>query len=114
MMPDCNTESENEVVTRARSLMAAYEGMADMIRLGAYRRGSDPRIDEAIRYYPALEKFLSQGTNENAELDAGYAALSSILEMIGPEDDAIPEGEEPAFGEAREVHAMPEEGEPPL
>jgi len=106
MMPDCNTESENEVVIKARSLMAAYEGMADMIRLGAYRRGSDPRIDEAIRYYPSLEKFLSQGTNENAALDAGYAALSSILEMIGPE------GDDP--GEVREVHAMPEEGEPPV
>jgi flagellum-specific ATP synthase len=112
MMPDCNTESENEVVTRARSLMAAYEGMADMIRLGAYRRGSDPRIDEAIRYYPSLEKFLSQGTNENAELDAGYAALSSILEMIGPEDGSVGD-EEADFGEVREVHAMPEEEEPP-
>jgi flagellum-specific ATP synthase len=78
---------ENEIVVRARSLMASYEGMADMIRLGAYRRGSDPQIDEAIRYYPSLERFLTQGTRENSELTEGYMALSSLLEMIGPEDE---------------------------
>ena len=107
MMPDCNTASENEVVIRARSLMAAYEGMADMIRLGAYRKGSDPKIDEAIRYYPSLEQFLSQGTNENAELEQGYAALSSILEMIGPQDD-----EPMDVGEITEVQAMEDDMDP--
>jgi flagellum-specific ATP synthase len=110
MMPDCNTPGENEIVTRARSLMAAYEGMADMIRLGAYRRGSDPRIDEAIRYYPSLEKFLTQQTNENAELAQSYAALSSILEMIGPDDDAPIDLEN--VGEISEVQAMPDELDP--
>lgn len=90
MMPDCNTAEENQIVTRARALMASYEGMADMIRLGAYRRGSDPQVDEAIRYYPSLEKFLSQDKNENADLEDGYTALSTILEMIGPgEDEAV-------------------------
>jgi flagellum-specific ATP synthase len=35
MMPDCNTDEENRIVTRARALLATYEGMADMIRLVA-------------------------------------------------------------------------------
>jgi flagellum-specific ATP synthase len=104
MMPDCNTASENEIVIRARSILAAYEGMADMIRLGAYRKGSDPRIDEAIRYYPSLEKFLSQGTQENAEIEQGYTALSSILEMIGSDEEEMMDMEE-----VNEVQAMPDD-----
>jgi len=66
-------------VERARQLLARYEDMADMIRLGAYRPGSDPGIDEAIAYYPQLEAFLSQSRQERGELGAGYAALAALL-----------------------------------
>src|SRR3970282_2509651 len=51
--PGCNSDAENALVRRARGLLAAYEDMAELIRLGAYRRGSDPVIDEAIALYPA-------------------------------------------------------------
>ena len=77
--PDCNTDEENAIVERARQMLARYEDMADMIRLGAYRPGSDPAIDEAIAYYPHLEAFLSQGRYEQGELAPGYAALSALL-----------------------------------
>ena len=80
-MPDCNTPDENAVVGRARSLVSAYEDMAEMIRLGAYRRGSDPKTDEAIHYHPALEAFLRQDKNERADLASGYAALAKLFEV---------------------------------
>lgn len=84
MLPDCNTQQENQIVGHARALMASYEEMADMIRLGAYRSGSDAQIDEAIRYYPSLEKFLSQDRNQRSGLEDGYTTLSTILEMVEP------------------------------
>jgi flagellum-specific ATP synthase len=98
MMPDCNTDDENAIVTRARSLMATYEDMADMIRLGAYRPGSDPLVDEAIRYYPSLEEFLKQSKNEATTLADGYAGMAAILGMIGaPVDDSeLTDTDEPA------------------
>ena len=80
-MPDCNTKEENELVQRARGLVATYEEMADMIRLGAYRAGSDPAIDEAIKYRDGLEKFLGQAKGERAEMAAGYASLAKV---VGP------------------------------
>ena len=80
-MPGCNTDAENQVVNRARQLIAAYEDMGEMIRLGAYRPGSDPRTDEAIQYYPQLEAFLSQGKVEAANLGTGYIQLAGILGM---------------------------------
>jgi flagellum-specific ATP synthase len=82
-MPSCNVEDENRLVGRARSLMATYSDMEDMIRLGAYRRGSDPQIDEAIEYHDQLERFLAQNIDESCSLSEGYGQLRDILD--GPE-----------------------------
>jgi flagellum-specific ATP synthase len=78
-MPDCNTKDENALVTRARRLIALYDDMAELIRLGAYRRGSDPLVDEAVHYFPALDAFLAQNQTESVTLAQGYAALAKIL-----------------------------------
>jgi flagellum-specific ATP synthase len=78
-MPDCNTQEENDLIRRARTLMATYDDMEELIRLGAYRPGSDPQVDEAIHYQPALDAFLAQRKNESCTLDEGYAALANIL-----------------------------------
>ena len=78
-MPGCNTPEQNALVSRARRLMATYEDMAELIRLGAYRQGSNPEVDEAIHYQAALEQFLAQGKSEHTDLAAGYAALEQIL-----------------------------------
>ncbi|MFC7333245.1 flagellar protein export ATPase FliI [Rhodocista pekingensis] len=80
-MPGCNTEEQNLLVTRARRLMAAYADMEEMIRLGAYRRGSDSMVDEAIHFQPALENFLRQGKDERSDLGTGYSELAAILGM---------------------------------
>jgi flagellum-specific ATP synthase len=78
-MPGCNSDEENALVRRARTMAATYENMAELIRLGAYRRGSDAKIDQAIEYYPAIERFLSQAKRERSTLDEGYAALAELL-----------------------------------
>jgi flagellum-specific ATP synthase len=94
-IPDCNSKFENALVTRARALLARYEDMAEMIRLGAYREGSDAGVDEAIHYYPALEAFLSQPIDERAMLEDGYRTLAEIIDLS--------EGEEGAVAETAEV-----------
>lgn len=78
-MPACNNEQENALVMRAKSLMSAYDDMEEMIRLGAYRPGSDPRIDQAIKYHEPIEAFLNQRNDEGTSLDQGYAMLGEIL-----------------------------------
>lgn len=94
-MPDCNSAEENALVRRARALMATYDNMADMIRLGAYRKGSDPEVDEAIMYHASLERFLSQDKNEPSSLESGYAQLDAILSMVGENIEAEEEPGEP-------------------
>jgi flagellum-specific ATP synthase len=83
-MPGCNSAAENAVVARARRLIAQYEDMAELIRLGAYRQGSDARIDEAIHFQPALDEFLGQIKTEPAALNECYMQLADILGMEPP------------------------------
>ncbi|MDE1147573.1 MAG: flagellar protein export ATPase FliI [Azospirillaceae bacterium] len=78
-MPDCNTEEENQLVTAARRFMSSYADMEEMIRLGAYRKGSDPMVDRAIELNPHIEGFLRQGRHERSDLATGYAQLQAIL-----------------------------------
>jgi len=83
-MPDCNTEKENNLVVTARQLLSTYEDMAEMIRLGAYRRGTDPDVDRAIQFYPAIENFLRQRKEDRSELSSGYSDLAKILGVAWP------------------------------
>ncbi|MDR3450516.1 MAG: flagellar protein export ATPase FliI [Alphaproteobacteria bacterium] len=83
-MPGCNTDKENEVVNRARRYLAAYENMAEMIRLGAYRKGSNVEVDEAVNFYEPLEQFLRQGKDERDSLLGGYERLAQILGVPWP------------------------------
>lgn len=78
-MPDCNSDHENALVQMARTLMATYDDMAEMVRLGAYRKGSDAQVDQAILYHPKLEEFLRQRKDEKSLLEDGYAELAKIL-----------------------------------
>jgi flagellum-specific ATP synthase len=78
-LPGCNTEAQNNLLRRARAILSTYEDMAELIRLGAYRQGSDPKVDEAVRLYPAIEAFLNQGKHERSELGSVYAGLAKAL-----------------------------------
>jgi flagellum-specific ATP synthase len=78
-MPGCQTPFEQDVVRSARQTLAAYANMEELIRIGAYRRGSDPQIDRAIQLNPALEAFLTQNKDEATPLDESFAALDRLL-----------------------------------
>ncbi|WP_298240577.1 flagellar protein export ATPase FliI [uncultured Bradyrhizobium sp.] len=67
------------VIQKARAVMATYADMEELIRLGAYRAGSSPEVDEAIRLHEPLEAFLRQRKDENATLADGYRQLAQIL-----------------------------------
>ena len=53
--------------------------MAELIRLGAYKAGTNPEVDNAVMLYQQLEAFLAQGKNERVSLSQGYDALSDIM-----------------------------------
>ncbi|HWF64689.1 MAG TPA: flagellar protein export ATPase FliI [Rhizomicrobium sp.] len=78
-MPQCNSDDEQSLVLRARVPMTLYEDMAELVRVGAYKAGTNPEVDHAVTLHPRLEAFLAQTKNEQAGLSECYAALSDIL-----------------------------------
>ena len=68
------------VAVAARKPIALYEDMAELIRLGAYKAGTNPEVDRAVALYPRLETFLAQKKDERAGLSEGYQALAAIMD----------------------------------
>jgi flagellum-specific ATP synthase len=66
-------------INRAKQVMATYADMEELIRLGAYRPGSSPEVDEAIALHKPLEAFLGQLKEESTSMAEGYQRLEQIL-----------------------------------
>jgi flagellum-specific ATP synthase len=67
-------------------VMATYADMEELIRLGAYRAGSSPEVDQAIALHRPLEEFLAQGKEEVTSLAHGYQRLEQILTPLETEN----------------------------
>lgn len=80
-MPDCVPERELPLIYKARELMSTYADMEELIRLGAYRKGSNPKVDEAIEYNSILEGFLAQKKDQSFSLSESYTELARILNL---------------------------------
>lgn len=61
-----------------RALIAAYEEKRDLIALGAYAKGSDPKVDRAIAALSDVERFLCQDPKDVSAFDQTVAALTAI------------------------------------
>ena len=79
-VPGCLHPAERELVRRGRSLLATYAEMADLVRLGAYKAGADPAVDEAVPLAPRVERALHQARVACSSLEASFAALAAAME----------------------------------
>ena len=79
-LPACQTEPERHIAGRARQALSAFSDMEELIRIGAYRAGSDPLVDRAIALNPALEAFLRQDKDEATPLAEAFVRLNGVLE----------------------------------
>ncbi|MBR7552888.1 flagellar protein export ATPase FliI [Allobacillus sp. GCM10007491] len=68
-----------ELAKKLRSLLATYEENKELIQIGAYKKGSSAKVDEAIYYYPEIMSFLEQNINEDSNLTQSLSELSQIL-----------------------------------
>lgn len=61
-------------------LLSTYRSAEDMIAIGAYVDGSDPRIDTAKKLMPKIDRFLAQDVFEKVPHDLSYQRLKEIYE----------------------------------
>jgi flagellum-specific ATP synthase len=88
VMHDLVPESQFELVRRFRQISALYEHNRDLITIGAYQRGSDPRIDGAIARWPQVESYLRQDMRERVSLASSTSQLAAT--MAEPNEAARP------------------------
>ena len=73
---------------RFRQLNGLYQQNKDLVNVGAYAPGSDPRIDEAIVMHPRLQGFISQGLKTSVNLQDSIHDLETLLRPAQQKDMA--------------------------
>ncbi|HLS42862.1 MAG TPA: flagellar protein export ATPase FliI [Paenalcaligenes sp.] len=66
-------------VHRFKSLMSRYQRNRDLIAVGAYSKGNDPAIDEAIDRFPWLEAYLQQDVQTRVDYEQSVSQLKAVL-----------------------------------
>jgi len=80
VMSNVTAKPQQAAAQRARALLAAYEEKRDLIALGAYSKGSDARLDQAISASPELERFLRQDSSVIEPSATTLQTLKAIAE----------------------------------
>lgn len=77
---------QQQQARRLKQLVSAWQRNRDLIAVGAYKRGSDPVVDDAIALYPAIAAFLQQDIREQS----GQAeSLARLAALFGASDPAL-------------------------
>lgn len=67
-------------IRKLKRLVSAYTSHRDLIAIGAYQRGSDAAVDEALDRWPEILEFLGQDVSRAADLDDSRSALEHLIE----------------------------------
>ncbi len=82
LMPAVSAPEHREQAGLIRKLIAVYARSEDLVRIGAYRPGSDPELDRALRARGAIRGFLTQKAHEEVRFPEALRQLASLAEGI--------------------------------
>ena len=90
-MHQISTRDQLDLAMRFKQVYSVYQQNRDLITVGAYRRGSDPRVDLAIEQWPKIVEFLRQDMYEPVGFDRSYADLHRLVtHFAAPAVPAMP------------------------
>lgn len=78
LMPDLVPQPYTEKAGQIREWLSTYQKAEDMINIGAYAKGSNPKIDEALNRIDAVNNFLIQRSDERVRLENAFAAVEEL------------------------------------
>lgn len=80
VVQDIADDTWRERIRALKRLVAAYNSNRDLIAIGAYQRGNDPVVDEALERWPEIVEFLGQDVARAADLEHSRGALAGLLQ----------------------------------
>ena len=78
LMPAVAAPEHRAQAAKARRLLATHARSEDLIRIGAYKAGTDDELDRAMRAMPVLREFLEQGSDERVTMENAVARLNAM------------------------------------
>lgn len=69
LMPEIADEAHKNAASQLRDLLSTYKNSEDLINIGAYVKGSNPKVDMAIQYYDHIINYLRQGIKEHTSFE---------------------------------------------
>jgi len=79
VMPDVTSPEHRALAARMRAILANYADAEDLINIGAYVKGSNPSIDEAIHYIEPVRNFLRQAQDEHSSFEESILGMEAIF-----------------------------------
>ncbi len=79
LMNDIVTPQQKEVASKLRNVLSLYEQNEDLISIGAYKAGTNPKLDYAISKYDKIQAFLMQGIEESFSEEEIWQQLEQIF-----------------------------------
>ena len=73
------TPAQRDAARRLRTVVSTYEQKRDLVVLGAYAKGSDKELDDALARMPKIEQFLRQATSDRVSFDDTVAMLTRTV-----------------------------------
>ena len=81
VMNDIVSPEHREAAAKFRQVLATYWEFRDLINIGAYQHGSNPKIDYAIQKIDAMNEFLRQGVDERSDFEETVSKLMKLFEV---------------------------------
>jgi flagellum-specific ATP synthase len=82
LFPEITTEEHQQAASKLRKLMALYRENKDLIDVGMYNPGSNPKLDIAIELMPQINAFLQQRISDSVTMDSTISTLISMMKDI--------------------------------
>jgi flagellum-specific ATP synthase len=80
LMPDITDPEHREYASRFVETLAVYKKFEDMINLGAYKEGSNPKVDYAVKMIDRLKGYMKQGMNERRDIGDALQGLYILFD----------------------------------
>ena len=79
---EITSEEQKEAAAKMRKILAIYRENKDLIDVGMYQQGTNPRLDTAIEMMPQINAFLQQRTADSVNMDTTISTLISMMENV--------------------------------
>jgi flagellum-specific ATP synthase len=87
-MHEITASQHQQQAQQLRRALSIYEQHRDLISLGAYVRGSDPRVDAAVALWPQIQQFLQQDMRQRVDFPSSLGSLQGLLAESAATTDA--------------------------